>query len=148
MSPLLKNDVKIKVKYKQTYELKEFNSPRDIRCIRNAGLSTNEQEHDKINKMSCVPSKSSDQPGHPPSLISAFSVCMKKPWMPRLIWVFAGCTGQCVGFVMLWLICTKLSISDGWKFIFTVPVNSLLCPSSCYGWDQIPLGMVHTSVEK
>ena len=30
----------------------------------------NEPPHDKTNKMACVPSEDSDQPGHPPSLIS------------------------------------------------------------------------------
>ena len=29
-----------------------------------------EQQHDKSNKMTCAPSKDSNQPGHPPSLIS------------------------------------------------------------------------------
>ena len=58
-----------------------------------------------------APSEDSDQPGHPPSLIRVFAVCMKKAWVlslathkaqsedsdqtgrkPRLIWVFAGRT--------------------------------------------------------
>ena len=30
----------------------------------------NEPPHDKTNKMTCAPSEDSDQPGHPPSLIS------------------------------------------------------------------------------
>ena len=38
----------------------------------------NEQPHDKTNKMACAPSKDSDQPGHPPSLIRVFAVRMKK----------------------------------------------------------------------
>ena len=29
----------------------------------------------------CVPSKDSDQPGHPPTLIRVFAVRMKKPWV-------------------------------------------------------------------
>ena len=29
----------------------------------------NEPQHDKTNKMTCVPSEDSDQPGHPPSLM-------------------------------------------------------------------------------
>ena len=29
-----------------------------------------EPPHDKTNKMACAPSEDSDQPGHPPSLIS------------------------------------------------------------------------------
>ena len=33
-----------------------------------------EQKHDKTNKMSCVPSEDSDQPGHPSSLIIVFAV--------------------------------------------------------------------------
>ena len=31
--------------------------------------------------MACVPSKDSDQPGHPPSLIRVFAVRMKKAWV-------------------------------------------------------------------
>ena len=33
-----------------------------------------EPEHDKINKMTCKPSKDSDQPGHLPSMIRVFAV--------------------------------------------------------------------------
>ena len=33
-----------------------------------------EPPHDKPNKMTSVPSEDSDQPGHPPSLISVFAV--------------------------------------------------------------------------
>ena len=32
-------------------------------------VSENEPQHDKTNKMGCVPSKDSDHPGYPPSLI-------------------------------------------------------------------------------
>ena len=31
---------------------------------------SNGPEHDKTNKLTCAPSEDSDQPGHPPSLIS------------------------------------------------------------------------------
>ena len=31
--------------------------------------------------MACAPSENSDQPGHPPSLIRVFAVCMKKSWI-------------------------------------------------------------------
>ena len=37
-------------------------------------------QHDKTNKMTCVPNEDSGQPGHLPSLIWVFVVCMKKPW--------------------------------------------------------------------
>ena len=40
----------------------------------------NEPPHDKTNKMTCAPSKDSDQPWHLPSLIRVFAVCMKKQW--------------------------------------------------------------------
>ena len=33
-------------------------------------ININEPPHDKTNKVACAPSKNSDQPGHPPSLIS------------------------------------------------------------------------------
>ena len=40
-----------------------------------------EPPHDKTNKMACAPTEDSDQPGHPPSLISVFAVHMKKAWV-------------------------------------------------------------------
>ena len=61
-----------------------------------------------------------DQPGHTPILIRVFAVCSKDSQGPkalhadsedsdqtghisRLNWVFAGRTGHCVGFDVLWL---------------------------------------------
>ena len=41
----------------------------------------NEQPPDKINKMACAPSKDTDQPGYPTSLIRAFTVRIKKAWV-------------------------------------------------------------------
>ena len=41
----------------------------------------NEPHRDKTNKMACAPSEDSDQPGHLPSLIRVFAVCMKKGWV-------------------------------------------------------------------
>ena len=41
-------------------------------------IKTFEPPHDKTNKMACAPSEDSDQPGHPPSLISVVSVRIKK----------------------------------------------------------------------
>ena len=35
----------------------------------------------KPTKMACAPSEDSDQPGHPPSLISVFAIRMKKAWV-------------------------------------------------------------------
>ena len=40
-----------------------------------------EPPHDKTNRMACAPSEDSDQPGHPPSLISVVAVRMKKTWV-------------------------------------------------------------------
>ena len=36
-----------------------------------------EPPHDKTNNMTCAPNVDSDQPGHLPSLIRVFAVCMK-----------------------------------------------------------------------
>ena len=36
---------------------------------------------DKTNETACASSEDSDQPGHPPSLIRVFSVCVKKAWV-------------------------------------------------------------------
>ena len=54
-----------------------------IRDILYFSIKTCEPPHDKKNnnKMTCVPSEDSDQPGHPPSLIRIFALCMKKPWV-------------------------------------------------------------------
>ena len=79
-----------------------------------------ESPDDKTNKITCVPSEDSYQPGHTPRLIRVFAVRMKKLWVPsyplstqwrlwsdlrmcRLIWVFAGNPCHFVGFVMLQL---------------------------------------------
>ena len=40
-----------------------------------------EPQPDKTNKLTCAPSKDSDQPGHPPSLIRVFAVRVKKRWV-------------------------------------------------------------------
>ena len=39
--------------------------------------SSNEPHREITNKMVCAPSKDSDQPGHPPSLIKVFTVSLK-----------------------------------------------------------------------
>ena len=38
---------------------------------------TYKPHRDKTNKMACVPSEDSDQPGHPPSLIRVFAVRLR-----------------------------------------------------------------------
>ena len=50
-------------------------------CLLSIDDFKNEPQHNRIrtNKMTCTSSKDSDQPGHPPSLIRVFAVCMKKP---------------------------------------------------------------------
>ena len=75
----------------------------------------NEPQHDKINKMTCVPSKDSGQPGAQSDRSSVCAQWVGKDLsflhansevsnqtgrMPRPIWVFAGCRGHFVGFVM------------------------------------------------
>ena len=71
-----------------------------------------EPQHNKTNKMTCVPSKDSDQPGHPPSLISLHSVHEETlgPYYPLSAqqrhwsdWLDAGCAGRIGGFLMTWL---------------------------------------------
>ena len=50
--------------------------------------------------MTCAPCEDSDQPGHPPSLIRAFAVCMTKAWVlsyplsaQRRLIKLGGCPG-------------------------------------------------------
>ena len=40
-----------------------------------------EPPQDKINKLACAPIEDSDQPWHPPSMISVFAVRTKKAWV-------------------------------------------------------------------
>ena len=49
--------------------------------LNNCKYPKNEPPHDKTNKMTCAHSEDSDQPGHPPSLITVFAVRMKKAWV-------------------------------------------------------------------
>ena len=65
---LLENRIHAMVK-NNTCEDKKFMVPEVMSCV------TNEPVHYKINKMTCAPSKDSDQPGHLPSLIRVFAVC-------------------------------------------------------------------------
>ena len=77
---------------------------RDIKKI--------EPEHDKTNKMTCSPGKDSDQPGHPPILITLHCPHEEAlgPWLflertakissARLNRVVAAQPCQCVGFVV------------------------------------------------
>ena len=55
-----------------------MNVPECTQHLTPPAVKINELQHDKTNKMTCVPSKNSDQPEHPPSLIRVFPVCMKK----------------------------------------------------------------------
>ena len=81
--------------------------------------STCQPPHDKTNKMACAPSEDSDQPGHLPSLIRVFAVCMKKAWVLSYP-LSTGCPGwlslcwahsHFVGFVMRQLIYSFYSSS-------------------------------------
>ena len=88
-----------------------------------------EPAHYKTNKMACAPSEDSDQPGHPPSLISVVAVRMKKAWVlsyplsaQRRLWSdwadaqadlsLRWRTCQFVGFVMRWLIFMNSRYTD------------------------------------
>ena len=48
---------------------------------RDGKIKSNDPQQDKTNKITCVPSKDSEQPGHSPSLIRVFTVHMKKAWV-------------------------------------------------------------------
>ena len=92
----------------QKYELNGYSWKRDA-------SKSNEPEHDKMSKMTCAPSEDSHQPGHPPSLIRVFAICLKKPGVlsyplstqGRLIklgWSESSLGAHhFIGFVMLWL---------------------------------------------
>ena len=71
---------------------------------------TYEPPHDKTNKMIRTPSEDSDQPGHPPSLIRAFAVHIKTPWVlsyplstQRRLW--SDCTDAQANLSLWWVHC-------------------------------------------
>ena len=70
-----------KVHYGKSEEGVRLNPPNPL-WIRHwkIGKFLYEPRHDKTNKVSVPPAKT-DQPGHPPSLIRVFAVCMKKAWV-------------------------------------------------------------------
>ena len=106
-----------------------------------------EPAHDKTYKMVCAPSEDFDQPGHLSSLIRVFACTQwvaKDPsflhvdsedpdqiWrMPRLIWVFAGCTCNFIAFVMSWLIRFANSANCSWSLIrglHFLPFHQVFC---------------------
>ena len=61
-------DIKLKNKFSQ-YPIDLGGKGLTIFHIQSVN-SISEPPHDKTNKMACAPSEDSDQPGHPPSLIS------------------------------------------------------------------------------
>ena len=97
--------------------------------------------------MTCAPSEDSDQPGHPPSLIRVFSVCMKKPLlpteclaktdqtgqMPWLIWVFAGRTCHYVGFVMM-----RLNFTIDIQFCYISDIPMPRCTTATSTGSRLP----------
>ena len=113
-----------------TFNSRDFMSKLQKIAMAKAMKNTCELQHDKTNKMICEPSEDSDQPGHPrpgwsesslsaqwvakdPRFLNADSKDSNQTGrMPRLIWVFTGCTGHFVGFVMPWLISARLKFYE------------------------------------
>ena len=57
-------------------------SRRDIDVLSNyRTYKQNEPQHDKTSKMTRAINEDTDQPGHPPSLVRVFAVCMKNHWV-------------------------------------------------------------------
>ena len=55
-----------------------------IKCKTMLSIYLYEPQHDKTNKMTWAPSEDSDQPGHPPGLIRAFTVHSKNSQGPKV----------------------------------------------------------------
>ena len=67
---------------KELHNLALWHKTVDITHKINSKSQTSfEPRHDKTNKLDCVPSGDSDQPGDPPCLIRGFTVHMKKAWV-------------------------------------------------------------------
>ena len=113
------------------------NRPTNPPVTRHRNHTRYEPQHDKTNKMTHALSEDSDQPGHQTvwseSSLSAWrnlgslathwthSKASDQTWrMLRLIRVFAGRTGDFVGFVVLWLIQSLFdTINPSWVFCQT-----------------------------
>ena len=82
----------------------------------------------------CAASEDSDQPGHPPSLTRVFAVRLKKASflscplsVQRRLWSDWAEHTHFVGFVVLWLICNSILVSNvyiGNSLLITVLLNS------------------------
>ena len=97
-----------------------------IVCVQRSGGSSKtttcclcEPQHDKTNKMACAPSDHSDQPGHPPSLIRVFIVCIKKPWV--LIYPLSAHRRLWSDWADAWLILIILVLSCCGSYCFSLP---------------------------
>ena len=116
------NSLQEKKGYYCRYCKKLFSVPwylRDHEII-HTGEKPYEPPHDKSNKMTCVSSEDSDQPVRPTTrirlhclleealgpqlVIERTAKTDQTVQMPRLTWVFAGCTDHSVAFVMRRLI--------------------------------------------
>ena len=110
--------------------------------------TASEPPHDKTNKMACVPSDDSDQPGHPPSLIRVFAVCMQKAWV--LSYLVANLRQKQNSLTFHWLFSDQIQFftdqniavlqpiclvaADKWQIPFT---SSLKCTSLILQMKQI-----------
>ena len=105
---------------------------------------------DKTKKMAHAPSKASDQPGHPPSLITVFAVRMKKVWVlsyplsaQRRLWSdwadaqidrsLRWMHSHFVGFVMRWL-------------TYTINLLSKMLSKIVYKNTHLPWACLHTGI--
>ena len=123
-----------------------------------------EPQLNKTNKMTCAPSKDTDQPGHPPSLIRVFAVCMKKHLVfsyplsaqQRLIRL-GGCPGWCessLGVQAVLLCCGSFDICHivGWiarlgdqhfnQGSVHCSCGSLCCYDTTQGWCMVNMSLV------
>ena len=88
--------------------------------------------HDKTNKMTCVPSEDSDQPGHQPSLISLRSPHEETfgPWLPiehtaKTLIKLGGCPGWYESLMGAQVICLVLWCS-GWYINAFEPAHEIM----------------------
>ena len=109
-------------------------------------LAMYEPSHDKTNKMTCAPSEDSDQPGHPPSLISLH--CLHEeavgPWLPierlaKTLIRLGGCPGWSESLLGAYAILLVLSWGGSYVCAFGLDILknkyfSVLTPIHCKPW--------------
>ena len=121
----------------QPWDDKRFRAPK-ISSLNHSATWNRNEPPDKTNKMTCVPSKDSDQPGHPPSLIRVFAVSMKKSWFLNFLLSAQWRLGECPGWFESSLSTQVILLVLSWggsNYIYMHQAQNAMLLNSC-NWSM------------